>query len=150
MKMAAKIDLNLENMLYWSHFRLFQIYFSRIRYQHSQSGIQNEPCHEIMALSILHKRVLQTRMCSHPVGLDVWFLVGPFIDIHFMCATSEGSGKIAQMRRLVWAFASHLCDKYHNLIRWLKCSLSILCNLIKLILKCIQFCSVEQILGLLQ
>ena len=36
-----------------------------------------EPCHEIMALSVLRKRIHQTRMRSHPVGLDVWFLSDP-------------------------------------------------------------------------
>ena len=30
-----------------------------------------EPCHEIMALFVLRKFILQTRMRSHPVGLDV-------------------------------------------------------------------------------
>ena len=33
-----------------------------------------------------------------------------------MCANSEGSGRIARMHRLAWAFASRLCDKYHNLM----------------------------------
>ena len=33
-----------------------------------------------------------------------------------MCANSESSGETAQMGRLAWAFAGHLCDKYHNLI----------------------------------
>ena len=66
-----------------------------------------EPYHEIMVLFIL-----QTSMCSHPVGLDVWFLVGPFVYFrYFMCVNSEGSG---QMRMLAWAFAGHLCDKYHH------------------------------------
>ena len=37
--------------------------------------ISNEPAHEIMALFILRKHILQTRMRNHPVGLDVWFLV---------------------------------------------------------------------------
>ena len=36
-----------------------------------------------------------------------------------MCAYSEGSGEIARMRRLAWAFAGRLCDKYHNLMSWL-------------------------------
>ena len=31
-----------------------------------------------------------------------------------MCANSEGSGETAQMRRLAWAFAGRLCDKYNN------------------------------------
>ena len=30
-----------------------------------------EPEHEIMALFVLRKLILQTRMRSHPVGLDV-------------------------------------------------------------------------------
>ena len=37
----------------------------------------------------------------------------------FMCANSEGSGETARMRRLAWAFAGRLCDKYHNLMSWL-------------------------------
>ena len=41
-----------------------------------------EPAHEIMVLFVLRKLILQTRMCSHPVGLDVWFLVGRFICFH--------------------------------------------------------------------
>ena len=36
-----------------------------------------------------------------------------------MCANSEGSGETARMRRLAWAFAGRLCDKYHNLMSWL-------------------------------
>ena len=31
----------------------------------------NEPAHEIMALFVLRKLILQTRMRSHPVGLDI-------------------------------------------------------------------------------
>ena len=31
----------------------------------------NEPSHEIMTLFVLRKLILQTRMRSHPVGLDV-------------------------------------------------------------------------------
>ena len=33
----------------------------------------NEPSHEIMALFVLRKHIPQTRMCSHPEGLDVFF-----------------------------------------------------------------------------
>ena len=36
-----------------------------------------------------------------------------------MCANSEVSGETVQMRRLAWAYASRLRDKYHNLISWL-------------------------------
>ena len=44
-----------------------------------------EPSHEIMALFVLRKLILQTRMRSHPVGLEVWFLVGPFVYFHTSC-----------------------------------------------------------------
>ena len=44
-----------------------------------------EPAHEIMALFVLRKLILQTRMRSHPVGQDVWFLVGPFLYFHTSC-----------------------------------------------------------------
>ena len=33
--------------------------------------LKNEPSHEIMALFVLRKLILQTCMCSHPVRLDV-------------------------------------------------------------------------------
>ena len=39
-----------------------------------------------------------------------------------MCVNSEGSGETARMRRLAWAFTGRLCDKYHNLMSWLKWS----------------------------
>ena len=45
----------------------------------------NEPAHEIMVLFVLRKLIIQTRMRSHPVGLDVWFLVGPFVYFPTSC-----------------------------------------------------------------
>ena len=72
-----------------------------------------------MALFVLRKLILQTCMHSHPVGLDVWFLIGPFVYFHTLCANSKGSGETAWMRRLAWAFAGRLCDKYHNIMSWL-------------------------------
>ena len=47
--------------------------------------IYNEPSHEIMVLFVLRKLILQMRMRSHPVGPDVWFLVGPFVYCHTSC-----------------------------------------------------------------
>ena len=44
-----------------------------------------EPCHDIMFFFVLHTLMFQTRMLSHPVGLDVWFLVRPFIYFHNLC-----------------------------------------------------------------
>ena len=70
-----------------------------------------------MALFVLRKLIFQTHMHSHYLGLDVWYLVGPFI--YFMCVNSEGSGDTVRMRRLAWAFVGRLCDKYHNLMSWL-------------------------------
>ena len=46
---------------------------------------QFEPAHEIMVLFNLHKLILQKCMRSHPVGLDVWFLVRPFVYFHTSC-----------------------------------------------------------------
>ena len=51
------------------------------------------------------------RMRSHPMGLDVWFLVGPFVFFHTSCV---------QTAKAPWAFAGRLCDKYHNPMSWLK------------------------------
>ena len=44
-----------------------------------------EPTHEIMVLFVLRKLILQTRMLSHPVGLDAWFLFWPFVYFHTSC-----------------------------------------------------------------
>ena len=41
-----------------------------------------EPALEIMALFVLPKLILQMCMRKHPVWLDVWFFVGPFVYFH--------------------------------------------------------------------
>ena len=51
----------------------------------NQNCIKYEPAHEIMALFVLRKFILQTSMCCYPVGLDVWFLVESFIYFHTLC-----------------------------------------------------------------
>ena len=38
-----------------------------------------------MVLFVLRKFIIQTRMRSHPLGLDVCFLVGPYIYFHTSC-----------------------------------------------------------------
>ena len=53
--------------------------------EQSEDHYRNEPAHEIMVLFIVRNLILQTHMCSHPVGLDVSFLVGPFIYFHTAC-----------------------------------------------------------------
>ena len=45
----------------------------------------NEPSHEIMALFIHRTLILQMRMHSHPVGLDVWILDTPFVYFFTLC-----------------------------------------------------------------
>ena len=44
-----------------------------------------EASHEIVALFVLRKLILQTHMRSHPVGLYVWCMVGPFVCFHTSC-----------------------------------------------------------------
>ena len=44
-----------------------------------------EPSHEIMALFALYKLIFETRLRSHPVGHDVWFLVRPFVYFQISC-----------------------------------------------------------------
>ena len=44
-----------------------------------------ESSHEIMVLFVFRKLILQRRMRSYPVGLYVWFLVGPFVYFHTSC-----------------------------------------------------------------
>ena len=74
-----------------------------------------------MALLILCKLILQTYMRGHPEGLDIWFLVRPFAYFHTSCVGTAMT--LIKLRRLAWAFAGRLYDKYHNLMSWLKCCL---------------------------
>ena len=69
-----------------------------------------------MVFFVLRKLILQTRMRSHPVGLDVWFLVRPFVYFHTLCVRIV---KALAWLRICAAFAGCLCDKYHNLMSWL-------------------------------
>ena len=48
-----------------------------------------EPAHEIMALFVLRKLILQTHISSHSVGLDVWFLVIYFQSFERKCLVSQ-------------------------------------------------------------
>ena len=72
-----------------------------------------------MVLSVLRKLILQTRMRGHPVGLDVLFCVY----FHTSCVQNrEGSGETARdaQARLSHRWDSRLCDKYQDLLSWLK------------------------------
>ena len=59
---------------------------------------------------VLRKLILQTRMPSHPVGRDVWFLVGPFVYFHTSCVWTAKAQ----------TFTGCLCHwLHHNLMGWL-------------------------------
>ena len=106
-----------------------------------------EPAHEIMALFVLHKLILQTHMPSHPVGLDVWFLVRPFVYFHTSCVRTAKA--LARLRRCAgspqlslvayvistiiswagsfqnWDLASDEADLYLRVFRYFEAILSI-------------------------
>ena len=44
-----------------------------------------------MAFFVLRKLILQTRMRSHPVRLDIWFLVRPFVYFHTSCVRTANA-----------------------------------------------------------
>ena len=67
-------------------------------YINEQLKWQNEAAHEIMALFVLHKHILQMFILDHPVGLDVCFLVGPFIYFHTSCVQTAKA-----LPRLPWS-----------------------------------------------
>ena len=50
-----------------------------------------------IVLFVLRKLILQTRMRSHSVGLDVWCLVGSFFYFHTLCV-----GAAKALARLRW------------------------------------------------
>ena len=52
---------------------------------------------EIMVLFVLCKLILQMLMHNHPVGLDAWFLVGPFVYFHISCLWTVKA--LARLRR---------------------------------------------------
>ena len=50
-----------------------------------------------MVLFVLRKLILQTRMRSHPVGLDVWFFIETFVYFHTSCMQTAKA--LARLRR---------------------------------------------------
>ena len=91
---------------------------------------KNEPAHEIMVLFILRNLNLQTHMRWHPVGLDVWFLVGPFVYFHTSwmrtakalarlrgCAGSPEPSLFAYVISIIISWAGSNIIFYHRKIR---------------------------------
>ena len=74
-------------------FRSFRA-FSKGR--ESGGRLKNEPSHEVMVLFAFRTLILQTRLRSHPVGLDVWFLVRPFVCFHTLCVRTAKA--VARLR----------------------------------------------------
>ena len=58
-----------------------------------------------MALFVLRKLILHPRMRSHPVGLGVWFLVGPFVYFHSSCVRTAKALAISTI--VSWAGSLH-------------------------------------------
>ena len=100
-----------------------------------------ERCFEIMVLFVLRKLILQTRIHSRPVGLDVWFMVGLFFYTHTLCvrtlkalarlgrcAGSPEPSLVAYVistisslyKSSVWFFSVHCVIKLVVLLKFLK------------------------------
>ena len=79
-----------------------------------------EPSHEIMFVFILRKLILQTRMRSHPVWLDVWFFFGPFEEcFQTSCERTAKALVLARVRGCAGLpELSVVADKYQNLMSW--------------------------------
>ena len=91
-----------------------------------------EPAHEIMPLFVLRKLILQTRMRSHPMGLNVWFLVGPFVYFDASCvrtamalarlrgcAGSPEPSLVAYVISTIISWAGSFGKVFHKVDSWL-------------------------------
>ena len=98
-------DYNTENLenAHKSEMKEFQKYYLSQIAQNEQrrqlevksvdESLIFEPCHEV----ILRKLILQTSMRSHPMGLNVWFLLNPSSTsiIHVIRAVSPEPSLVA-------------------------------------------------------
>ena len=73
-----------------------------------------EPVLQILVLFILCKLDHSSNAHAQPSSGARCPIVGRILHLlpYVMFANSEGSGETARMRRLAWAFAGRLCDKY--------------------------------------
>ena len=87
---AGRLCDKYHNLMSWLNYKMkassLVCLFSRTHIKDNKQFQKHiavyEPSHEIMVHFILLKFIPQTRMRSHPVLLDVWFLVGPFVYFH--------------------------------------------------------------------
>ena len=68
-----------------------------------------------MALFVLRKTILQTRIRGHPVGPGDWCLVGPFVYFYTLCMrTAKALARLPGCAGLPeLSLAGSLCDKFH-------------------------------------
>ena len=86
-----------DRSFYGSAFRVTQL----VDFYVTSLEQRNEPSYEIMVLFILQKLVLQTRMHSYPVGLEVWNLSDPSSCFHTSCVRT--SKALAMSLGLRWS-----------------------------------------------
>ena len=66
----------------------------------------------------LRKLILQSHMCSHPMGLDVWFLVRPIVYFHTSCVRTAKA--LARLRGCAGSpEPSLVAYVINNLMSWL-------------------------------
>ena len=69
------------------------------------------------ATLVPRKLILQTRMCSHAVGLDVWFFVRPFVNFHTSCVrTAKALVAYVINTTISWAGSNE-----NNHLKYLSC-----------------------------
>ena len=74
-----------------------------------------------MALFALRKLILQMRTRIYPVGLDVSFLVGPFVYFDTSCVrTAKALARLRECAGSPEPSQVAYVIKYHNLMSWLK------------------------------
>ena len=89
-----------------------------------------------MELFILRNLILQTCMHSHAMGLDVWFLVGPFVCFH--TSWKRTAKALARLRECIGSPESSLVDcMISTIISWAGSFCILLYDISSLTLPCI-------------
>ena len=80
--------------------------------RHFQSGIIWAASSEFVSSSIPSWQILTAHAQPFRGARDLAFCLKVPLDSLLVCASSEGSGETARMRRLAWTFAARIGDKY--------------------------------------
>ena len=89
-----------------------------------------EPAHEIMVVFVLRKLILQRCMLSHPVGLNVWLFVGPFLYFHTSCVqTAKALARLCRCQglpesSLVTYVISTIISWAGSILLWWQCGVN--------------------------